>query len=107
MMLVAAAVAVSVLGCGPGIYTARLWPAQRAVERARDAGAESRAPYLYWYAVAHLDKAQEEAGESSYQRAARYAGRAREAAEAAEAVARRAQDAEATEAVTGVSEAYP
>jgi hypothetical protein len=61
-------------------------PAARALERARDAGAQERAPYDYYFALAHLDKAREEAAESAFQDAADHARVALEHAERAEAL---------------------
>ncbi len=64
--------------CGPTIYTAKILPAARAVEQARVAEAPENAPYEYYYAEAHLHKAREEAGESSYQDAVDFARTAAE-----------------------------
>ncbi len=80
-------------GCGPGLYLASLRPAVRAVDRAREAGAEERATYDYYFALAHLDKAREEAAESAFQDAADHARVAREHAERAEAASRAAEPA--------------
>ncbi len=77
---------MSALGCGPSLYLRALRPAARAMERAEAAGARERAPYEYWFALAHLDKAREEAAESEYQDATDHARVAREYAERAEAV---------------------
>lgn len=84
--LVGFAVALSLAGCGPGLYLSAVRPATRALERAREAGAEERAPYDYYFAQAHLDKAREEASESAFQDAADHARVAREYAERAEAL---------------------
>lgn len=73
-----AAACVAALGCGPTLYTVQILPAARAIEEAREAGAEEHAPYEYHYALVHLDKAREESGEASYQDAIRYAETARE-----------------------------
>lgn len=70
-------------GCGPLIYAGNITPASRAVERAREAGAELHAPYEFQLAQAHLHKAREEAGEASYQDAIDYARIAEEQADAA------------------------
>lgn len=80
-------------GCGPGLYLASVRPAARAVERAHDAGAEELATYDYYFALAHLDKAREEAAESAFQDAADHARIAREHAERAEATCRGATTA--------------
>lgn len=86
-------VTLSVTGCGPGLYLASLRPATRAVERAREAGAEEHATYDFYFALAHLDKAREEAAESAYQDAADHARIARDHAERAEASSRAATEA--------------
>lgn len=85
-------VALGLTGCGPGLYLASLRPATRAVDRAREAGAEEHATYDYYFALAHLDKAREEAAESAYQDAADHARIAREHAERAEATSREATE---------------
>lgn len=76
-------VVVFVSGCGPLIYAGNITPASRAIERAREAGAELYAPYEFHLAQAHLHKAREEAGEASYQDAIDYARIAEEQADAA------------------------
>ena len=60
-------------GCGPALYTLNIMPAARAVEEASQSDAAEHAPYEYFFARAHLDKAREEASEASYQDAIRYA----------------------------------
>jgi len=76
-------------GCGPAIYTIHVMPAAQAVEQAREAGAPEHAPYEYYYAREHLDKAREEASEASYQDASRFAGIAEEQGVEARELARR------------------
>ncbi len=71
------------------MYTINVMPAARAVEQADEAGASEHAPYEYYYAEAHLDKAREEAAEASYQDAARYADIAEEHGVKARDLARR------------------
>lgn len=68
-------------GCAPAIYAARVGPASRALERARQVDAPNLAPYEYFYAEAFLHKAREDAGEAAYQDAIAYARIARESAE--------------------------
>jgi hypothetical protein len=82
-------VALSSTGCGPTIYTAKIASASRAVEQARVAGAPEDAPYEYYYAEAHLHKAREEAGESSYQDAIDFARTATEYGRKARDLSRR------------------
>ena len=55
------------VGCGPVLYSVHVRPAERAIEEARQAGAEEHAPYEYFYAQAQLEKAREEAGQGDYQ----------------------------------------
>ena len=86
--LVVAAVACSALalsGCGSVYYTVSVNAAQTRVEQARQMGAESKAPFEYYYAREHLRQAQVEAAEASYSDAASYA-------ETAETYAQRAID---------------
>lgn len=59
--------------CGPTLYTAHILPASRMVEQAEEAGAPENAPYEYYYALEHLKKAREEAGEAAYQDATAFA----------------------------------
>jgi len=89
-VLLLVSVALTASGCGPGLYLASVRPAARAVARAAEAGAEEHATYDYYFALAHLDKAREEAAESAYQDAADHARTAREHAERAEATSREA-----------------
>ena len=84
-----AVLALVLAGCGPTLYTVRIVPAARAVEQARQAGAEEHAPYELAYAEAYLDKAREEAAEASYEDAMRFAETAEEFGEKARALARR------------------
>ena len=79
--------AAAVSGCGPVLYAVNLSGAQHAVEAARQAGASQRAAYEYHYALEHLHKAQEFAGNAEYQDAVdmatvaeEYGNRARELA---------------------------
>jgi hypothetical protein len=81
--------ALSTAACGPIGYTATILSASQAIEEARQAGAAETAPYEYFYAQAHFDKAREEAAEAEYQRSMTLAGTAREYAERARDLARR------------------
>lgn len=69
--LVATLVAAS--GCGGVYYTVSVNAAQTRLEQARQMGAESQAPYEYYFAREHLRQAQVEASEASYSDAAGYA----------------------------------
>ncbi len=72
-------------GCGGVYYAATVNAAASRVEEAREIGAEQLAPYEYYYAKAHLEQAQIEAGEGSY-------GDAIDFAEAADTYAAKAID---------------
>jgi hypothetical protein len=57
-------------GCGSVYYTVSINAAQTRLEQAREMGAETRAPFEYYYAREHLRQAQVEAAEASYSDAA-------------------------------------
>ena len=84
-----AAVAVALVsmsalqGCGGVYYAATVNGAASRIEEARELGAESLAPYEYYYAKAHLEQAEIEASEASYSDAASYAETAEEYAQKA------------------------
>jgi uncharacterized membrane protein len=65
--------AVPVGGCGGVYYTVSVNAAQSRLEQARQMGAESQAPFEYYFAREHLRQAQVEASEASYSDAASYA----------------------------------
>ena len=60
-------------GCGGVYYTVTVSQAESKVEQARQMGAESAAPYEYYYAREHLRQAQIEAATAAYGDAAQYA----------------------------------
>jgi hypothetical protein len=62
-----------VSGCGGVYYAVSVNAAQARLEQAREMGAESGAPYEYYYAREHLREAQVHAAEASYGDAANYA----------------------------------
>lgn len=72
-------------GCGSVYYTVSVNAAQTRLEQARQLGAETKAPFEYYYAREHLLQAQAEAAEASYGDAASFA-------ETAEAYAQKAID---------------
>jgi hypothetical protein len=79
------ALLTSLPGCG-GVYsTISINAAEARLAQARAMGAETAAPYEYYYAREHLRQAQIEAAEASYSDAASYA-------ETAEAYAQKAID---------------
>jgi Domain of unknown function (DUF4398) len=53
-------------GCGNAIYAFQASSASNKVEEAHELGAEKLAPYEYYYAKEHLDKAAEEAASADY-----------------------------------------
>ncbi len=73
-----AAFAAGLAGCGGVYYAATVNGAASRLEEARVLGAETLAPYEYYYAKEHLEEAQEEAAEASYSDAANYAETAEE-----------------------------
>src|SRR5262245_19423931 len=73
--LLAAMVCVGAMqaACGGVYYAVSINAAQARLEQAREMGAESTAPYEYYYAKEHLREAQLQASEASYGDAASYA----------------------------------
>jgi hypothetical protein len=55
-----------VVGCGNAVFAIQASTASRHLEQARELGAESLAPYEFYYAEEHLKQAQSEAGEADY-----------------------------------------
>jgi hypothetical protein len=78
-------------GCGGVYYAVTVGNASTKVEEARVLGAETLAPYEYYYAREHLEQAQFEAAEASYSDAAHYAETAEEYATKAVEIARTAR----------------
>ena len=68
-----AALAAPAAGCGGVFYTVSVNAASSRLEQARQMGAESQAPFEYYFAREHLRQAQVEAAEASYSDAASYA----------------------------------
>ena len=60
-------------GCGGVYYGLEATGASSRIEEARTLGAESIAPYEYYYAKAHMEQAQVEASQGHYSDAALYA----------------------------------
>lgn len=58
--------ALSAAGCGNALYAVQVNSASSKVEEAHELGAEQYAPYEYYYAKEHLEKAQTEAAEADY-----------------------------------------
>jgi hypothetical protein len=53
-------------GCGNTLYAVQISAASSKLEEARELGAEQYAPYEYWFAFQHIEKAQSEASEADY-----------------------------------------
>ena len=86
-----AALALLATGCGNLVYAIQVNSASNRVEEAKELGAEKLAPYEYYYAKEHLDKAQEEAAEASYSDAINLAEESEEFAEKAIRLTKEAQ----------------
>src|SRR6476661_2995043 len=65
-LVLACGAVVSLTGCGNALYAVEANSAANKVEEAHELGAEKLAPYEYFYAKLHLEKAQEEAAEADY-----------------------------------------
>ena len=92
MILFASAfLGVTVIGCGNTIYAFKANSAANKVEEAHELGAEKLAPYEYFYARLHLEKAQEEAAEADYSDAINLAEASEEYADKAIRLTRAAQ----------------
>jgi hypothetical protein len=66
LVMTALIAGVASSGCGNTIYAFNANSAANKVEEAHELGAEKLAPYEYFYAKLHLEKAQEEAAEADY-----------------------------------------
>jgi hypothetical protein len=75
-------------GCGNTLYVFRVNAAANRLEEAKQLGAEKLAPYEYYYAAEHLNKARSEAAEADYSDAINLAEIAEEHAEKAIRLAR-------------------
>jgi hypothetical protein len=89
LLALGAVAALATEACGPIGYTVNILEATSTVEEAHQAGAESTAPYEYFYASSYLDKAREEAGRAEYQSAMEMANVAQEYGTRARDLARR------------------
>lgn len=78
-------------GCGNTVYAIQANSASNALAEARELGAEKLAPYEYYYAKEHMEKAQEEAAEADYSDAINIAEEAEEYANKAIRLSREAQ----------------
>lgn len=98
LFAVALCAAFALVGCGSVRYTVSLNAARAKLEQARALGAESEAPFEYYYATEHFQQAQREAAEASYGDAMTFADTA---AEYAQKAIDRAQVARGRDATTG------
>jgi hypothetical protein len=60
------ALAFLTAGCGHTLYAFQVGAASSKVVEAKELGAEKLAPYEYYYAKEHLEKAREEAANADY-----------------------------------------
>ena len=72
------AVAISAAGCGGTLYSVQINGVASKVAEAKELGAEKLAPYEYYYANEHLQKAMSEASEGDYSDAIQFADVAEE-----------------------------
>jgi sulfur transfer complex TusBCD TusB component (DsrH family) len=63
---IAFAASIATTGCGNTLYAIQANSAASKLEEAQELGAEQYAPYEYFYAKEHLQKAQTEASEADY-----------------------------------------
>lgn len=61
-----AALPIALGACGNTLYAVQVNAASSKLEEAHELGAEEYAPYEYWFALEHIDKAQTEASEGDY-----------------------------------------
>ena len=66
MIRAIAVAALAMVGCGNTLYAIQANSASGKLEEAHELGAEQYAPYEYFYAKEHLQKAQTEAAEADY-----------------------------------------
>ena len=64
--LAGVALGLGLTGCGNTLYAFQVNATANKVEEAKELGAEKLAPYEYYYAKEHLEKAQEEAAAADY-----------------------------------------
>ncbi|MBI4700979.1 MAG: DUF4398 domain-containing protein [Deltaproteobacteria bacterium] len=90
MLLLGAALALATGGCIGTLYAVKASSASSKIETARTLGAEHYAPFEYYYAKEHLDKASEEAAAAQYGEAINFAEIAQDYADKAIALSRAA-----------------
>ena len=79
-------------GCGGFFYAIYVSGAESKLEAARALGAEKYAPYEYYYAYEHLQKAMEEASSADYGDAIDFASDAEKHADKAITLAKQAHE---------------
>jgi hypothetical protein len=87
-----AVLSIGQAGCGGTLYAITANSASSKLETARALGAERYAPYEYWYAHEHLQKAMEEAARADYGDALDLADTAEQYADKAVTLARQAHE---------------
>jgi hypothetical protein len=83
---------VGATGCGNFFYAIYAGGATSKLETAQALGAEKYAPYEYWYAREHLQKAMEEASSADYGDAIDLASEAEKSAEKAIVLSKQAHE---------------
>jgi hypothetical protein len=91
LTLVLALCVPTLTACGSTLYSIQASSASGKLEQARELGAEQSAPYEYFYAKEHLQKAQSEAAEADYSDAVNLAEASEKYAEKAIRLAREAR----------------
>ncbi len=79
-------------GCGGFFYAIEATSASSKLETARSLGAEKHAPFEYYYAYEHLQKAMEEAAAADYGDAIHFADTANKYAEKAITLSKQAHE---------------
>jgi hypothetical protein len=90
--LAVAALAVMLTGCGHGLFAIHERSAASKLAEARELQAPELAPYEYYYAEVHLEKAKQEAAEADYGDAIDLAEASEEYAEKAVELSRKARE---------------
>ena len=91
-LLALGGLAFGATGCGGALYAVTASSASSKLEQAQALGAESYAPYEYYYAREHLAQAMEEAASADYGDAIDYASAAEEYADKAITLSRQAHE---------------
>src|SRR4051812_1784239 len=81
--VVSLAAALAAASCGGALYAVQVNSASSKVAQAKELGAEKLAPYEYYFATEHLQKAMSEAAEGDYSDAKEFADVAEEYADKA------------------------